>query len=399
MSRVPTLVQAVLLLAVLYTAAVAAAADEIERGRYLARIGNCAGCHTAPGGEPYAGGLALHSALGTFYTPNITPDPETGIGTWSGEAFRAALHRGERPDGSSLYPACPYPSLTRLTRKDVDAIHAYLRSLMPVHSPTPAHRLDFPFGYRWLLGVWKALYFEPGSYRARPAHGAAWNRGAYLVEGLGHCNECHRRRNFLGAVSQTPGDGGGRVHGWYAPSLNNPREAGLQGLEREAAAAFLRTGKRERAVMMGPMAGVVFHSLQYLTAADARAMAVYLTSLPEVRDRGAPAPVVKPGDGKYRQGRAVYRERCGDCHGESGEGSAGVVALAGNPGVVVDDPTNPIRVIRRGGFPASVPGHPRPHGMPPQYDLSDREIAAVATYIRQSWGHNAAAVRTFQVRQ
>ncbi|MBA1145776.1 cytochrome c [Ectothiorhodospiraceae bacterium WFHF3C12] len=369
----------------------------VARGEYLARIANCAGCHTAPGGAPFAGGLRLESDLGVFHTPNITPHAESGIGTWSSDDLWAALHRGERPDGSSLYPACPYPSLTRVTRRDVDDIHAYLRTVPPAGNRTAPHELDFPFGYRALLPIWKGLYFDEGVFEPRAGESDAWNRGAYLVRGLGHCLECHRERNFLGAVSDDPGEGGSMVHGWYAPSLDSRAEAGLQGMSQVEAAAFLRTGRSTRAVMMGPMAGVVFESLQYLSETDARAMAAYLASLPDSGARAGNA--AEGGARKLALGRRVYDDHCSDCHGESGEGGEGVVPLAGNPGVTTVNPANVVNAIRLGGFPASVPGHERPHGMPPHYDLSDREVAAVATFIRQSWGNRAPPVSTIDVRR
>lgn len=369
--------------------------DPIAAGEYLVQVGNCAGCHTAPGGAPFAGGLRLESDLGTFYTPNITPDPRTGIGDWSSDDLWAALHRGERPDGASLYPACPYPSLTRLSRGDVDAIYAYLRTVPPVEREAAGHELAFPFGYRSLLPVWKALYFEPGTFAPRGGQSNAWNRGAYLVQGLGHCFECHRERNFLGAMADDPAADGALVHGWYAPSLNASDEAGLQGRPVQDAATLLRTGRADDAVMMGPMADVVFESLQHLTEADARAMAVYLTSLDDTAQAGA-APPARDED-KLSLGRRIYEDRCADCHGDSGEGGEGIVALAGNPGVTATNPANVVKVIRLGGFPASVPGHARPHGMPPHYELTEREVAAVATYIRQSWGNRAPAVSTIDV--
>lgn len=371
--------------------------DAVARGQYLARIANCAGCHTAPGGAPFAGGLRLESELGVFHTPNITPDPDTGIGGWSRDDLWAALHRGERPDGSSLYPACPYPSLTRVTRADVDAIHAYLQSLPPVEKPNAAHELDWPFGFRSLLPVWKALYFEPGVHAQDARRGEAWNRGAYLVRGLGHCYECHRERNFLGAVPDDVDAPGGLVHGWYAPSLHHSGEAGLQSHTVAEAAVFLKSGKSAGAVMMGPMAGVVFESLQYLSEADARAMATYLVSLPDQhRDADGEGRSARV-DEKLALGGRIYRDTCRDCHGESGEGTAGITPLAGNPGVTAANPATVVNAIVRGGFPASVPGHERPHGMPPHYDLTDREVAAVATYIRRSWGNRGAEVTTLDV--
>lgn len=374
----------------------------VARGRYLARIGNCAGCHTAPGGEAFAGGLALNSDFGTFYTPNITPDPETGIGDWSEPQFWRALHRGVRADGSPLYPACPYPSFTQVRRRDVAAIYAYLRTVDPVRHQTPAHDLDFPYGVRPLLAVWRALYFQPGTLQPDTGHDGAWNRGRYLVEGLGHCNECHRQRNALGAKRGSRSAPGSIVHHWYAPSLHSPAEAGLQGLGVSQAATLLRSGRSGDTVMMGPMADVVFQSLQHLSGKDSRAMAVYLTSIPRVDVRGGRGEGAVTR-GELREtlalGKRVYDNGCSDCHGDNGQGTEGVAALAGNRGVTLDNPTNVLNTIRQGGFPAAVPGDPRPYGMPPHYGLSRRETAAVATYIRRSWGNRAPPVSTIDVAE
>jgi len=374
----------------------------VAQGRYLIRVGNCAGCHTTPGGRPFAGGLALESDFGTFHTPNITPDPDTGIGDWSEPQFWRAMHRGIRADGSRLYPACPYPSFTRVTRADVDAIYAYLRTVKPVRHRTPAHDLDFPYSVRPLLAVWQALYFRPETYQPDPGRGKQWNRGRYLVEGLGHCDECHRQRNAMGAKRSSPSAPGGMVHHWYAPSLGSPAEAGLQSLDIMQAAMLLRSGRSGDTVMMGPMADVVFQSLQHLSRDDARAMAAYLTSIPETAVAGARRGATdSPAELKrtLALGKRIYDNGCSDCHGDAGRGSEGVAALAGNRGVMLDNPVNVINMIREGGFPAAVPGDPRPYGMPPHYNLSRQEIAAVATYIRRRWGNQARPVTTIDVAE
>lgn len=379
----------VLALAVLMGTAAQAAPEQVERGEYLARIGNCAGCHTAPGGEPYAGGRPLASPFGTFYAPNITPDPSTGIGRWSAEQFWGALHEGERPDGTALYPACPYPSYTRVRREDVAAIHAYLRTIPPVQREDRPHVLSWPASSRALVAAWQWLYFEPAAWQPDPQRSQQWNRGAYLVEGLGHCSACHAERNFLGATRSDPAAPGSTVHGWYAPSLHDSTEAGLQGYEPARAAALLRRGKAGDAATMGPMADVVFESLQYLSPADAAAMAAYLRSLPDQAPaspqpkRLSPARRAAAGE----LGRAVYEEHCQDCHGEDGEGSETAPALAGNRTVTMDDQTNLRTIIRLGGYPPSTHGNPRPYGMPPFHHLNAEQLRALITYLRTSWGN------------
>lgn len=375
--------------------AIATDGPPTERGEYLARVGNCAGCHTAPDGAPFAGGRHLESPYGTFVTPNITPDPETGIGRWDRAAFRAALKRGRRPDGTPLYPACPYPNFTHASDADLDAIHAYLRELTPVRRRQPGHELRVPYAWRPLVNVWQALYFEPGALPARRDRSADWRRGRYLVEGLGHCAACHRTRGILGATDHSTDAPGGRVRGWYAPSLYDPDEAGLQDWPLSAAADFLRAGKHGDASMLGPMAEVTLNSLQHLRAEDARAMASYLTALPVTRTRSPRSPLV-PSEAFRRRamtrGQRIYDDACADCHGDDGGGDPGAPALAGNRAVRMNDTTNLVNIVRRGGFPPATGRHPRPHGMPPFGALSNDDMAAVLTYIRGSWGNDAPPV-------
>ncbi len=378
----------------------AAAPEQVARGEYLARIGNCAGCHTAPGGADFAGGRAIDSLFGTFYAPNITADADTGIGRWSADDFWQAMHNGKRADGSAMYPACPYPNYTHVHREDIDAIYAYLRSLPPVQQQNRAHELSFPASARPLVSLWQWLFFKPGSFQDDPSQTPAWNRGAYLVQGLGHCSACHAERNAFG-VSRGDGSApGARIRNWYAPSLYSSAEAGLQAWPVEKGAALLRHGKAEEASAMGPMADVVFQSLQYLTEADAMAMATYLHALPDhdtepavrllpVRQADLPAVM--------QRGQKIYEEHCQDCHGRDGEGSLAAPALAGNRAVVLADPTNLLNVIRDGGYPPSTGGNPRPYGMPPFGFLNDVELAALATYIRTSWGNAGTPVSSANV--
>lgn len=381
----------VLVLFGMLLSAVAAAAspEQIERGRYLARAGNCAGCHTAPGGADFAGGRAVHSPFGTFYVPNITADRDTGIGRWSVEQFRQALQRGRRPDGSALYPACPYPNFTRVHAADIDAIYAYLRSLPAVRQSNPPHDLATLASLRPLMRVWQWLYFSPGEFRPDPAKSERWNRGAYLVEGLGHCSACHAERNLLGAEDRESSRGG-LVQGWYAPSLYTPAEAGLQGWPLERAAALLRHGKAGDASTMGPMADVVFNSLQYLDEADILAMAEYLRSLPE-RPAAAPGRRIRLSpqqrEAALALGSKVYGEHCRDCHGEAAQGSEVAPRLAGNRVLTMDDRTNLVQIIRQGGYPPSTQGDPRPFGMPPFHALSERELDAMILYLREQPGN------------
>jgi len=377
--------------------AVPATPAQVARGAYLARLGNCAGCHTAPGGAAYAGGRGIETPFGTVYAGNLTPDAATGIGAWSADDFWRALHHGRSRDGRLLYPAFPYTSYTQVTRADADALHAYLRSLPAVQQPHRPHALRFPYRTQAALAVWRALYFTPGRPMEDPARGAEWNRGAYLVNGLGHCAACHAPRNALGATREATALGGGRVAGqpWYAPALDRADEAGMASWPLEDVVALLTTGVAPRATVAGPMAEVVFRGTQYLTDADARAIAVYLRALPQRAPAGAdPAP--PPPAATLARGAQVYERHCTQCHGAQGQGEPGAfAALAGNRAVQLADPGNLLRMLLQGGYPPATAGHPRPHGMPPfQRVLDDEELAAVATYVRNAWGNRAPGVGT-----
>jgi mono/diheme cytochrome c family protein len=372
---------------------------QISRGAYLALAGNCAGCHTARGGAAYAGGRGIETPFGVVYAPNLTPDPETGLGRWSASEFWRALHNGRSKDGRLLYPAFPYPSYTRVSREDSDAIYAYLRSLPPVRQAATPHALRFPYNLHASLAVWRALYFKPGSHQADASRSEAWNRGAYLVQGLGHCEACHAERNALGATQAEAPLGGGLIpmQNWYAPSLASASEAGVGGWTRDEIVALLRDGRSDRASVMGPMAEVVFRSTQHLRESDLQAMAEYLQSVSTSEPRHAAAERA-PAE-QMEQGEKVYRDQCSDCHGEQGQGVPGAYPpLAGNRAVTVPSPNNVIKAIVHGGFAPTTTGNPRPYGMPPfGRRLSEAEIAAVATYIRQSWGQQAAPVRALDV--
>lgn len=344
--------------------------DQVSRGAYLARAGNCMGCHTArsgdgvPDGRPYAGGHILSTSIGTFVTPNITPDPETGIGYWSEEDFWQALNAGKSRDGAPLYPAFPYTDYTKVTREDANAIFAYLQSLPPVVQHNPPNRIDFPFNFRPLLYIWRALYFTRGVYRPSSGKSDEWNRGSYLVQGLGHCNACHTTRNPLGA-SQGNMLGGGQIMGsnWYAPSLTSFQEVSTADWPIPEIMRLLTTGLSLRAVTTGPMADVVSDSLQHLTEADARAMAVYIKSLPPggPHSRGPAPALTDEVDKQLRRGGDIYETHCRDCHGNFGQGQPYVYpALAGNRGVTLASPINAIRSVLNGGMRRSPPAIPVP---------------------------------------
>jgi mono/diheme cytochrome c family protein len=374
--------------------------EQLERGAYLARAGNCVTCHTTRGGADYAGGRAIDTPFGRVYSTNLTPDAATGIGGWSAAHFWRALHNGRSRDGRLLYPAFPYPNYTRVTREDADAIYAYLRSLPAVEQPNRAHELRFPYNLQVSLAVWRALFFSPGVHEAEAGRSAQWNRGAYLVRGLGHCIACHSSRNLFGATSGEVELGGGLIplQGWYAPSLASPAEAGVADWKTEQVVQLLKTGVSPQGSVMGPMAEVVFRSTQYLNDADLTAMAVFLKELPQAgphrrRESEPPDPAVRS------LGERLYGERCAGCHGKQGEGAAGAYApLAGNRAVTLPSATNVLRVVLNGGFPPATAGNPRPYGMPPfAHELNDAELAAVISHVRSAWGNDAPAVSALDV--
>jgi mono/diheme cytochrome c family protein len=249
----------------------------IKRGEYLARAGNCEACHTARGGTRFAGGVGIETPFGIVFGTNLTPDTATGLGRWSAAQFWRAMHNGRSRDGRLLYPAFPYPNFTHVTRADADALYAYLKSLPPVQQPNRPHALRFPYDSQAALAVWRAMFFRPGSYAPDPAKPADWNRGSYLVRGLGHCDACHASRNWFGATTGGLELGGGLIpmQKWYAPSLASSQEAGVADWPLDDVIALLKNGIAAHASVQGPMAEVVYRSTQYLTTDDVRAMAVF----------------------------------------------------------------------------------------------------------------------------
>ncbi|THC40763.1 cytochrome c [Massilia sp. Mn16-1_5] len=371
----------------------------IARGAYLARAGDCMACHTARGGVPYAGGRALDTPFGRLVAPNITPEPTTGIGNWTPDDFWRALHNGKSKDGRLLYPAFPYVNYTRVTRRDADALFAYLRTLPPVRQPNLPHELRFPYNQQLTLAGWRLLYFRPGVQQPDASRDARWNRGAYLVEGLGHCAACHSTRNSLGATEGTLGGGLIPTLGWYAPSLTSDAEAGLGNWSEAHIVQLLGTGVAPGASVTGPMAEVVVQSLQHMTKDDLGAMAAYLKSLPAASNGERPA-APRPSEQTMRAGERLYGQHCATCHGERGEGKGPYPTLARNRALALSEPVNAIRVVLNGGFAPGTQGNPRPYGMPPfGHVLGDTEVAALVSFLRASWGNAAAPVSSAEVNR
>ncbi|MCK9685828.1 cytochrome c [Scleromatobacter humisilvae] len=377
--------------------------EQVARGAYLARAGNCAACHTDRGGAAFAGGKGIATPFGTVFASNLTPDAKTGIGTWSAAQFWRAMHNGRSADGRLLYPAFPYPNFTEITRADSDALLAFLRSQVPVAQVNRPHALRFPYGLQPSLAVWRALFFSPGVYEPVVERLVQWNRGAYLVRSLGHCAACHSPRNAFGATRDSLELSGGLIplQNWYAPSLASSAEAGVADWSTAEVSALLKTGLTPRGAALGPMAEVVFRSTQYLNDADIAAMAEFLKSLPQTPPHARAA--VELGKDVRTHGEALYKDHCAACHGANGEGGSGpggvvYVPLAGNRKVLLDTPANLIHIVVNGGFPPTTAGDPRPYGMPPFGPaLKDEEIAVLASYVRSAWGNAAPPVSALDV--
>ncbi|SAL37542.1 class I cytochrome c [Caballeronia sordidicola] len=376
----------------------------IKRGEYLARAGDCIACHTVRGGKTFAGGLPMLTPFGTMYTPNITPDDQYGIGKWTSDDFYRSIHNGRSKDGSLLYPAMPFTAYTKVTRADSDAMYAYMRSVPPVNEPSRPHELRFPFNQRNMLIGWRVLFFREGEFKPDPTKSVEWNRGAYLIEGLGHCSMCHTSINPLGGPVSSAAFGGGLIplQNWYAPSLTSNKEAGLGDWDAKDINDLLKTGVSQRGAVFGPMAEVVHNSLQYMTDADISAMTTYLKSIPQKKE--APETMQFETSEKFGgellvQGKKIYTENCAKCHAENGLGKPPAYPpLANNQSIQMQSAVNPIRMTLNGGYPPSTEGNPHPYGMPPfAQALSDTEVAAVVTYIRMSWGNHGTPVSPQQV--
>lgn len=371
----------------------------IAQGEYLARAGNCAFCHSAADGEPYAGGRALLTPFGKIYTSNLTSDALTGLGEWDFNLFWQAMQQGKGRHGEYLYPAFPYVSFTQVNKEDALALFAYLRTLPAVQQANIEPELGFPYNIRSLLMAWRTLYFSAGEYQPDPSQSDSWNRGAYLVQGLGHCNECHTQRNLLGAMDTKQPLGGGvmPVQGWYAPNLSMQPGGGLEGWTAEDVVQLLQTGLSAKGSALGPMAEVVRNSTQYLTNTDLAAIADYLSSLPAPKQ----PDVAVAAATDLAAGQTLYQQQCESCHGQQGQGVNNVYpALAGNTTVLEPSAVNSIRSVLHGGFAPLTQHNPEPYSMPPfSGQLNNAEIAAVVNYIRQSWGNQAPPINAATVTQ
>jgi mono/diheme cytochrome c family protein len=376
-------------------------ADAGTRGVYVAHMADCEACHTAKGGAPFAGGRPFVLPFGTIYTPNLTPDPETGIGKWTDAEFLNAVHRGVAPDGSRYYPAFPYPSYTLLTDEDVLAIKAHLFSLKPVRQANKPNTFKFPYNQRWLMAIW-AVMFNP-DHRFRPVQGQSdeWNRGAYLVEAAGHCGECHTPRNLMQSLNERSKFAGGAAEGWNAYNISSDKVSGIGEWSPEDLAAYLSTGyAKGHGVASGPMREAVELSLSKLTKSDIAAIVTYLRSVPNVASDlpplASPLPVApQVADIENPVGKGIFEGNCVSCHAWTGAGTVvGQAQLAGVRAVNDPSASNVVQMILRG---AGSPAASRPYMPSFGSSYSDAEIAAVANYVTAHFGSSPSHLSSADV--
>lgn len=374
--------------------------NQIERGHYLTTVGDCAACHTLPGsGHAFAGGRPVETPFGMLIAPNITPDPQTGIGAWTDQEFVNALTKGTGRHGTRLYPAMPYTYYTKLTRDDALAMRAYLNTIPAAHNPVKSNQLPFPFSMRWTMALWDELFFTPGTFRPDPHKSAQWNRGAYLAEGPGHCGMCHTPKNFLGGDDTSKPLQGYALQGWFAPNITDDTRRGIGGWSVTDIVAYLKTGHNKTGAASGPMSETLNLSTSKMSDTDLQAIAVYLKDQGG-QQRMAAADSTDPPDREVmKAGTQIYADECSACHGLDGKGQALLFpALSGSAAVQQTDPTTVLHVVLRGARSVGTAAAPTAPAMPEfGWTLDDDQIAAVATYIRNAWGNSAPPVTASEV--
>jgi|SoiMethySBSTD1v2_1073268.scaffolds.fasta_scaffold80718_5 mono/diheme cytochrome c family protein len=370
--------------------------EEIARGKALTDAGDCASCHTADPAKPFAGGKRIDTPFGSIYSPNLTPDRDTGLGAWNDDEFYRALRFGVAPDGSRYYPAFPYPNFTKLTRQDILAIRAYLATLTPVRNTPRAPELRWPLNYRVVMRGWNWLFFKPGILMPDQQKSAEWNRGRYLVEGVSHCGACHTPKNVFGADKGGQAYGGNLVQGMFAPRLDAAERSGLKSWSVEDIAEYLQSGRNGKSHAGELMSEVVVNSTSKMSDADVRAMAVYLKDLPA----GAPEPkVAPPPSAQMAAGEKLYNGACIACHEDDGSGSPRVYPpLPDNANLQSADASSTLRIILDGAQTVTTPRAPNKGSMPGYAaKMTDQQIADVTNYIRNAWGNAAPLVTADQV--
>jgi len=367
----------------------------VDRGRYLTSVGDCVACHTKKDGARFAGGRPIETPFGTVLSANLTPDEATGIGRYTQETFYRALHEGVDRNGRHLFPAFPYNYYTNVTREDSDAIFAYLRTIQPVSNELDRNQLHFPFNIRALTGIWNWLFLDRGPYQPNAQKSAQWNRGAYLAEGLGHCQACHTPKNMLGAPKKDEAYRGGTFGEWFAPDLTPNRRTGLGSWQRDALLDFLRQGLNGHSAAAAEMGEVVAFSTSQMNEADLAALVAYHEDRP-------PSPetqIARPADAVMQQGKAIWEDECSACHRMDGSGVPRYFPpVKASANVQQANAMTVLHYILAGAHRAPTERAPTPLAMPAFYwKLDDDQIAAVATYARNSWGNQAAAVSADEV--
>jgi mono/diheme cytochrome c family protein len=400
-----------ILLAALFFAALPsppALAQDAQRGAYVAILGDCAACHSAPGLPPFAGGLPMNSPFGIIYTTNITPDPDSGIGRYTLEEFTRALRRGVAKDGHRLYPAMPYPDFALVSDQDAADLYAYfMHEVKPAPYRPPPTKLAFPFSQRWGMFFWNLLFSQHGGFHPRADRDEAWNRGAYIVRSLGHCGACHTARGiFYNPKGYSERSAfflsGQALDNWFAPSLRGEPASGLGAWSERDIAAFLATGHARNTAAFGSMTLAIENSTQHFTPADRAALARYLKSLAPRGEKAAydPAAARQADARTYPQelpGAGIYASHCARCHGAEGEGRPGIPGLAGNPAALAGNAASLVHIVLAGGVSARTAAGPASRRMPGFPALTDGEIADTLSYIRTSWGNRARRIGTGEV--
>ena len=394
------------------TPAAAAEADLINKGEYLAHAANCVACHSTHDGAAYAGGRGMGTPLGTVYATNITPESETGIGQYSLQDFERAMRRGVARDGHHLYPSMPYPSYAKISDADIAALYAYvMKAVKPVRQSNRPSEIPWPLNIRWPLAIWNVLFLDKRPYEAAANKDAQWNRGAYLVQGLGHCGACHTPRGWLfqeKALTQANRLylSGAPLDNWSASDLAGDSALGLARWSEADLVRYLQSGHNAGGTAFGTMIDVINYSTQYLSEEDNAAMAHYLKSLPPAHSdvpqdwRYDPATALALKASQFNApGSMVYLQFCAPCHQLDGKGAAPYIpTLAGNPAVLDRDPISLINITLNGTAPVVVGGTPDAYRMNPFRSLlGDRELAALVSFMRSAWGNHAAAVTPSQV--
>ncbi|AOE67311.1 alcohol dehydrogenase [Pseudomonas fluorescens] len=382
----------------------AAASNEpalISRGEYVARLSDCVACHSLPGKAPFAGGLEMATPLGAIHATNITPDQGTGIGAYSLADFDRAVRHGVAPGGRRLYPAMPYPSYAKLSDDDVRALYAFfMHGVQPAKQPNIPSDIPWPLNMRWPIALWNGLFAPTATYAAKPSQDALWNRGAYIVQGPGHCGSCHTPRGLAfneKALDESgaPFLAGALLDGWYAPSLRQDPNTGLGRWSEPEIVQFLKSGRNQHAVVYGSMTEAFNNSTQFMADDDLAAIARYLKSLPGDPQRdGTPWHYVTAEARPDSPGAHTYATRCASCHGLDGKGQPEwMPPLAGATSALAKEDASAINITLNGSQRVVAAGVPDAYRMPAfREQLTDAQIAEVLSFVRSSWGNSGGAV-------